>query len=130
MAYSVEKPDADLRGYLHAKLADFVQRTVNNALRDRDPEFAAYARKVHQARLDAFLEGREVRHIRRWDLPDWHPESSIYGGDADDLFTLGPEPDDVLTRDEVKTPAFVPPNRAERRAAGWRGPGLNGNGSG
>lgn len=129
MAYSVEKPDADLRGYLHGWLADFVERTVNNALRDEDPEFADYARKVHQPRLDALLEGREVKHISRGNLPDWHPESPLYGGDPGDYFTLSAEPDDVLTRDESKSLAFVPPNRAERRAAGWRG-SWNGNGQG
>ena len=119
-------PNAQLRDYLHADLADFVQTYESKALAAGDIALASCKRTVHQARLDALLEGREVKGIPRWDLPDWHPESAKYGGNPYDRFTLGA--DDVLRPDEV-TPrnTFTPPgNRAERRAAGWRGNGLNG----
>ena len=128
MAYSVEKADADLRGYLHARLADFVQGYVNAALADGDIALAEYTQRSYQPRLDALLEGREVKYVCRDDMPDWHPEAmcNTSGGRPDDRFVLGP--DDVLRPEESKAPAFVPPNRAERRAAGWRGPWTNGNG--
>jgi hypothetical protein len=118
--------DGRLRAYLHGEAADFLERTVNNAIRDKDPTFADQARKALQPRVDAFLEGRKVGNIKRYDLPVWHPESTVYGGSPDDTFTLSAEPEDELTLD-VDAPAFVP-NRAARRAAGFRGPLTNGNG--
>ena len=121
MAYSLRNPSADLRDYLHKDLADFVETYEGRALADGDIELASCTRSVHQPRLDALLEGREVRGIPRWDLPDWHPESTKYGGNPYDRFTLGS--DDIL-RPDPTTPKFVPPgNRAQRRGAGWRGNG-------
>jgi hypothetical protein len=110
-------PNAQLRDYLHADLCDFVQMYESKALAAGDVELASCTRTVHQARLDALLEGREVRGISRFSLPDWHPESTKYGGDPGDRFTLGS--DDIL-RPDKSTQKFVPPtfNRAQRRAAG------------
>jgi hypothetical protein len=119
VAHDIQSADAELRGYLHAELADFVETYVNIALASGDTELATYTQRSHQMRLDARLEGREVRFINRSDLPDWHPESPKHGGDPDDRFSLGP--DDVLRPEETKAPKLRPPNRAQRRAMGWRG---------
>jgi hypothetical protein len=121
VAHSVENADASLRDWLHADLCDFVQGIVNRCEEGGDTELAQYTLDAHRAHLDALREGREVRNIHRFNLPDWHPESTKYGGSPYDDFTLGT--DDVLRiQDESK---FVPPNRKERRSMGLRGP-LNG----
>lgn len=43
--------------------------------------------------VDALLENREIE-VSRYQLPDWHGESTLYGGRPDDRFVLGS--DDVL----------------------------------
>ena len=117
---------ADLRDHLHADLADFVQSVENMAMAQGDTALATEARKVHQRRLDALLNGEEVKGIARYELPDWCAESTAYGGGPTDRFTL--TSDDQLVPDSV-TPKFVPPgNRKQRRKMGWRGNGLNGDG--
>ena len=68
-------------------------------------------------------EGRAVE-ISRYELPDWHSESPKYGGDPGNRFVL--DVDDVL-RPAPESPRVLP-NRAQRRAMGQRGYGLNGNG--
>jgi hypothetical protein len=120
-------PDSRLRDHLHGDCADFVELYEGKALAEGDIELAQAVRAAHQFRLDAMLEGREVKHIARADLPDWHQESCANtGGSPYDRFTLGP--DDVLRPEESTAPPGPMPNRAQRRAAGWRGPWLNGDG--
>lgn len=114
-------PDAepDLRAYLNGEAQDFVQTYITIALAAGDTELATYMRKSWQGRLDALLEGRAVQ-LHRYDLPDWHDQSPVNGGDPGDMFELGP--DDVLRGPiESAVPQFKP-NRAQRRAAGFRGP--------
>jgi hypothetical protein len=107
--------DARLRNYLHAELADFVATYVNIALASGDTKLVDHTRKLFQPRLDALLEGREVRSINRYDLLDWHNESpKLSRRHPLDKFSLGP--DDVLRpADEPTGPRFVPPNRAKLR---------------
>jgi hypothetical protein len=100
MAHDIQSADAQLRGYLHAELSDFVSTYENIALAGGDTELAVYTRKSFQPRLDALLTGEEVPLICRYELPDWHGEATCHGGDPGDRFTLGP--DDVL-RPEVIT---------------------------
>ena len=115
-------PDADsrVRDYIHAETVDIVQSWENNALNDGDTKFARYIQKCWQPRIDALYEGRAVL-ISRYELPLWHPMSTKYGGDPADHLELGP--DDVL-RPYVSLKLKL--NRADRRAGGQRGNGLNG----
>ena len=115
-----DSADTRLRDYLHAELADFVSCYEDKALANGEIDLFEYTRESFRYRLDALLEGREVKHIHRWDLPDWHPESTRYGGSPSDVFTL--TVDDVLILEEPAPPPRPLPNRKERRAAGWRGP--------
>lgn len=119
--------NSQLRAYLHADLADFVETYESKALRDGDTALASCVRTVHQARLDGLLEGRKVGNIRRYSLPPWHPESTRYGGNIYDTFEL--DEHDVLRRELDSPPPPVLPNRKQRRAGGFRGP-LNGNRNG
>ena len=112
--------NAQLRDFLCAQLCDFVQLYESKARRDGDTLLATEVRRVHQRKLDALLDGEEVDGIHRFDLPDWHPESPVYGGSPSDDFTL--TVDDVLILEEPAPPPRPLPNRKERRAAGWRGP--------
>jgi hypothetical protein len=114
--------DSRVRDYIHGEICDQVERWVNNALADGDPKFARYARRSWQGRIDALYEGRAVL-VSRFELPDWHPMNPKYGGDPADHFELGE--DDVLRPHEGPKLKL---NRAQRRAAGWRGNGLNGDG--
>ena len=99
MAHDVQNPYAQLRAYLHGRLADFVSTYEGKALRDGDTVLGAEVRRVNQRKLDALLDGEEVAGIPRFDLPDWHPESTVYGGSPTDRFVLGR--DDILR--------FMPP---------------------
>ena len=116
-------PDADprVRDYIHAETVDIVQAWEHNALRDGDTKFAAHVRKVWQPRIDALHEGRAVL-ISRFELPYEHRMSPKYGGDPADHFELGE--DDVLR--PYVSPKLKLNRRAERRAAGQRGNGING----
>ena len=86
--------DSMLRDHLHAQLCDFVELYADQARRGGDTMLASEVRLVHQRRLDALMDGEEVADIHRYSLPDWHPESSAYGGNPTDRFVLGA--DDIL----------------------------------
>jgi hypothetical protein len=113
-------PDADsrLRDHLLASAVDFRQ-LMSTTLEGFTIEGGQSVWDHLSGRVDALLEGKEVTFSRH-ELPDWHDEAPCHGGDPSDSFTLGP--DDVLREATTSTePRFVPPNRAQRRAMGWRG---------
>jgi hypothetical protein len=113
--------DPDLRDYLLAEFVDF-RELMSSTLEGHTIENGETVWQHLSHRIDALLDGREVT-ISRFQLPDWHEESPKFGGDPGDRFTLGP--DDILRPYESPEPKLKL-NRAERRANGWRGPGLNG----
>ena len=120
-------PNSKLRDYLYGELVDFVESILNTCADAGDIALAEYTLQHHRCRLDALRDDEEVRHISRDDLPDWHSQSMAqHGGSPYDRFTL--TADDELVPEEPTPPPRPLPNRAQRRAAGWRGPWLNGNG--
>ena len=117
-------PNADsrLRDYLLGEEVDF-RELMSTTLEGHKIENGETVWQHLSHKVDALSAGKAVE-FHRFELPDWHPESPKYGGDPCDRFELGP--DDVLRPSESKAPKFVPPNRATRRAMGWRGNGFNG----
>ena len=109
--------DTEPRDHLLAAAVDFRQ-LVSSTLESHTIEGGQTVWEHLSGRVDALLEGREVT-FARYELPDWHPLAPCHGGNPSDSFTLGP--DDVLRESTSTEPRFVPPNRATRRAAGWRG---------
>lgn len=119
----IEHPtsEPDLRDYLLGELVDF-RELCSSTLEGHVIANGETVWEHVSHRIDALLDGRPVT-INRYQLPDWHEESPKHGGNPADRFTLGP--DDILRPYESPEPK-PRLNRAERRAAGWRGPGLNG----
>ena len=118
MAYSIERADSKLRDYLHAMYVD-LRETFSRTLPDVRTADGRSVWDLWTPICDAVLEGKQVE-ISRYELPDWHYES--HAGRPDDRLQLGP--DDVL-RPAPESPSVMP-NRATRRAMGWRENGLNG----
>jgi hypothetical protein len=117
-----DNADLKLRDHLLASEVDF-RELMSSTLEGHTIEGGESVYDHLSRRVDALLAGEAVV-FTRFELPDWHPLSPKYGGDPSDRFVLGP--DDVVRSDESPEPRLKL-NRAERRAAGWRGPGLNGN---
>jgi hypothetical protein len=118
VAYNTQDSDSKVRDYVYGETVDIVQGWENNALRVGDTKFAAYIRKSWQPYIDALREDREVI-VHGWELPDDHWARAL---GVDRSWTLTAD-DRLVPRDD---PQFVPPNRAQRRAMGQRGNGLNG----
>jgi hypothetical protein len=116
MAHSVEDSDSKVRDYLLETAVDFRQ-LCSTTLEGYTIEGGQSVWDHLSGRVDALMDGREVL-LSRDDLPLWHPESTVHGGRPDDRFVLGA--DDVLR--PYEPPRFTP-NRAQRRANGWRGNG-------
>ena len=108
--------EPELREYLRNWEEGFMAQAVSTMMKD-GVESGQYALDALSPRVDALADGREVRGIHAWLLPDGHWARKL---GLDRNWTLGA--DDVL-REEISTPGpkFVPPgNRAERRKNGWR----------
>jgi hypothetical protein len=123
VAHDTQNADSQVRDYIHAWTVDQVSRWENNALNDGDVKFARYVRKSWQPRIDALYEGRAVL-ISRFELPREHPMSPKWGGNPGDHLEL--TADDRVRLYEGPPEPKLRLNRTERRRAGWRGPGLNG----
>ena len=103
--------EPEVRAYLLNWERGFMHQAVSTMMAD-GVESGQYALDALSPRVDALAEGREVRGIHGWLLPDGHWARKL-GLDRD--WTLGA--DNVL-REEISPPGpkFVPPgNRAERR---------------
>ena len=94
-----DSADTRLRDYLLGEAVDFRQ-LMSSTLGDLQTTEGKTAWELFTPKVDALMDDREVR-VRRDDLPQWHPESTAYGGRPDDEFVLGC--DDVL-RAYVKPP--------------------------
>ena len=105
--------DAELRDHLLASAVDFRQ-LMSSTLEGYRIENGETVWQHLSHRVDALLDGKELT-FSRYELPDWHPESTVYGGNPADNFELGP--DDVLR--PYESTESMPPNRGW--ANGWRG---------
>jgi hypothetical protein len=123
MPESRDTADNRLRDYLLGDAVDFreLMSTTLEGYTIEGTDETVYQLLSHK--VNALMAGDEIE-VPRYDLPPWHPESTQYGGNPHDRFVLGP--DDVLRPADPKQSQFVPPNRATRRAMGWRGNGLSG----
>ena len=118
-----ENADSAVRDHLIAEAVDFRART-SSTLQGHKIESGETVWEHLSHKVDALLEGAAIT-FHRYELPDSHPMGPPHGGNPNDLLVLG-EDDVVRPQPREVGPRFVPPNRARRRATGWRGPGLNG----
>ena len=108
-----DSADTRLRDHLLASAVDF-RELMSSTLEGFTIEGGQSVWDHLSGRVNALMDDQEVL-VSRDDLPDWHPESTRYGGRPDDRFVLGC--DDVLR--PYEPPRFTPSKRAD----GWRGNG-------
>jgi hypothetical protein len=91
--------DTQLRDHLIANAVDFREMYGRKDIGKTADGRTAW--DILSGKVDALLEGKAIT-FHRFELPDWHPESTLYGGRPDDSFTLGP--DDILRPEEPSAP--------------------------
>lgn len=86
--------DEDVRTHLLADAVEF-RRLMSATLEGYVIEGGQTVWDHLTGRVDVLLENKEIE-VSRYQLRDWHGESTLYGGRTDDRFVLGS--DDVLRR--------------------------------
>ncbi len=114
-----ERPpgEPEVRRHLIEEARDFEHLMISTMLED-GAESGRYAYNQVHPRLAALESGRAVMFSRS-SLPIGHRLSPPDAGHPADKLRI--DEHDVITEVMSTAPRFMPPSRAQRRAASWRG---------